>query len=330
MTIAIYDTYCGSLNSGDAIIMDAVAEQLNLLFPHEHKVGYPTHYPLSLKAIRRIKKSRMSFVGGTNLLSSNIHLRSRKNQWSIGQIGAFILKKHVILLGCGWKNYQQPNNWKSRLFYQTLLSASHLHSVRDSYSEKKMHDLGFANVVNTSCPTLWKLTTEHCAAIPREKAANVVFTLTDYRRHPEADTAMIHLLFNLYDKIYFWIQGAGDLAYLRTLANNEDLKKITLIGPSLHEYDQLLLDADNLDYIGTRLHAGIRAMQKKRRSIIIGVDNRAIEKRNDFNLTVIERDNPAKLSEMIEMPFNTKLILPTEKIAAWKAQFSTPESGLAS
>jgi polysaccharide pyruvyl transferase WcaK-like protein len=321
MTIAIYDTYCGSHNSGDAIIMDAVADHLSLLFPYEHKVGYPTHYPLSLKAIRKIKKSRMSFVGGTNLLNSNIFLRSKKNQWAVGHIGAFILKNHSILLGCGWQNYQQQSDTKTRLFYKTILSANHLHSVRDSYSEKKMHDFGFMNVVNTGCPTLWKLTPEHCATIPKQKSDQVVFTLTDYRCHPEADTDMIRLLFSLYGKVYFWIQGAKDLAYLQTLVLGDELKKITLIGPSLYEYDQLLLSADNLDYIGTRLHAGIRALQKKRRSIIIGIDNRAKEISNDFNLTVIERGDIAELSEAIKTPFSTEITLPNENIAAWKAQF---------
>ena len=49
--------------------------------------------------------------------------------------------------------------------------------------------------------------------------------------------------------------------------------------------------SENIDYVGTRLHAGIRALQHKKRTIIIGIDNRAIEKAKDFNLTVIDRKN---------------------------------------
>lgn len=330
MTIAIYDTYCGSLNSGDAIIMDAVTEQLNLLFPFEHKVGYPTHYPISLKAIRNIKKSRMVFVGGTNLLNSKLNIRGKKNQWAIGLLGAQLLRNHAILLGCGWGNYQQACSKKSQLFYRMLLSANHLHSVRDSYTENKMRDVGFTNVINTGCPTLWKLSPEHCATIPEEKADHAVFTLTDYRRQPKADTEMVQILFSLYDKVYFWMQGAGDLAYLKELINNEELNNINLIGPSLPEFDQLLLGDHKLDYVGTRLHAGIRAMQKKRRSIIIGVDNRAIEKRNDFNLNVIEREQMEKLSETIRTPFSTHITLPVEKINVWREQFNTSVADLVS
>lgn len=322
MSIAVYDSYCGSLNSGDAIIMDAIYAQMSELFPYEHKVAYPTHYPLSYKAIRRIKKSRLCFVGGTNLLSSSIRFRSKKNQWAIGHIGAFVLKKRPILLGCGWKNYQHKSTIKSRIFYQTILSDNFLHSVRDSYSEKKLKDLGISNVINTGCPTLWTLTKDHCAEITQDKSDNVVFTLTDYRKDADADREMIRLLFSLYNKLYVWLQGANDYAYLRSLLNDNELEKIEMIGPTLSEYDLLLDTVAHLDYVGTRLHAGIRAMQKKRRAIIIGVDNRATEKQVDFNLAVVERGNLEKLSELINNAFATQIRLPNENITAWKAQFS--------
>lgn len=322
MTIAIYDTYCGSLNSGDAIIMDAITEQLNLLFPHEHKVRYPTHYPLSGKAIRRIKKSSMIFVGGTNLLSSNIFLRGKKNQWAIGQIGAMMLKEHAILFGCGWKNYQEPSSKIARLFYKTILSSRYIHSVRDSYTEKKIRELGIDNVVNTGCPTLWKLTPAHCASIPTDKADRVVFTITDYRRNPAADSQMIMTLLSLYDKVHFWMQGSNDLTYLNTLVGRAELNKIELVGPALSEYDALLSSGQTLDYIGTRLHAAIRALQHKHRSIIIGVDNRALEKRSDFNLTVLEREKIETLADLVTSPVHTRLALPIETINSWRRQFN--------
>lgn len=322
MTIAIYNTYCGSLNSGDAIIMDAVSQQLDLLFPYTHKVSYPTHYPLSYKAIRKIRKSELCFVGGTNLLSSEIYFRSKKNQWTIGHIGASILKKRSILFGCGWKNYQKPSNFKSRIFYKTALSDSLIHSVRDNYSKTKMQDMGIMNVINTGCPTLWSLTPSHCNDIPKEKAHNVIFTLTDYRKAPKADIKFIRLLFSLYKNIFFWVQGSKDLEYLKSLELNDDYNRIKLIGPSLSNFDQLLLSSEDLDYVGTRLHAGIRAMQKKCRSIIIGVDNRALEKKTDFNLAVVDRNNIEELYRTITTPFKTEIKLPYDEIETWKAQFN--------
>lgn len=323
MTIAVYDTYCGSLNSGDAVIMDAVYGQSALLFPFEHKVAYPTHFPLSLRTIRKIKESQLIIVGGSNLLNSKINLRSKKNQWAVGFLDALFLRDRAVLFGCGWGKYQQACNLKGKLLYNTILSKSYLHSVRDSYSEVKLREIGLTNVINTACPTLWMLNGSHCRTIPTQKADHVVFTLTDYRRHPEADANFVRLLLSSYEKAYFWIQGANDIAYLKSLIDPSHLDKIHLTGPSLAEYDQLLLDEHSLDYVGTRLHAGIRAMQKKRRSIIIGVDNRAIEKRDDFNLMVVERQHIAeKLPQAIYSPFDTKINLPIDNINTWRKQFN--------
>ena len=38
--------------------------------------------------------------------------------------------------------------------------------------------MGIQNVLNTGCPTMWRLTPEYCATIPTQKAKNVVFTLS--------------------------------------------------------------------------------------------------------------------------------------------------------
>lgn len=42
--------------------------------------------------------------------------------------------------------------WKKILIKENLY-----HSVRDSESVKILNDLGFKNVINTGCPTIWKL-----------------------------------------------------------------------------------------------------------------------------------------------------------------------------
>ena len=323
MTIAVYDTHCGSLNSGDAIIMDAVLQVLDELFPLKHKVSYPTHYALSISAIKKIKKSYLSFVGGSNLLSSTLSWKSRKNQWSINYIGANILKNHAVLLGCGWKGYQPTNSLMSKIFYKTILSYNYNHSVRDSYTEKKFIQMGLLNVINTGCPTMWGLTQDHCLSVPSQKSVDVIFTLTDYRRDPIDDFKMIKLLENRYRRLYFWAQGSNDLKYLCDLISSNDLSKIKLIGPSLFSYDHILKNIESIDYVGTRLHAGIRAIQMRRRAIIIGVDNRAVEKRKDFNLHVIDRGDLKALDQSISNTFDTRLLVPFDKIKKWKSQFLT-------
>lgn len=321
MTISVYDTFCGSLNSGDGIIMEAVAEVLDQIFPLQHKVAYPTHYPLSFKAVRRIRKSSITVVGGTNLLSSAISFWPRRNQWAVGYIESLILKKRVVLLGCGWKEYQGPASRWARLFYRAILSEHYMHSVRDSYTEQMLRGFGFSNVVNTGCPTMWGLSDGHCLQIPEGKGKDVVFTLTDYRRAPKDDLAFIEVLKHAYRRIYFWAQGSKDLEYFSSLLAGQPVDNLEIVGPSVPRFDGILRDVESIDYVGTRLHAGMRALQMKRRAIIIGVDNRAVEKRRDFNLQVVERGDIDALRRLIYGSFKTQLWIPNDKISAWKSQF---------
>lgn len=322
MTIAVYDTFCGSLNSGDAIIMDAVMGVLDELFPQLHKISYPTHYPLSLGSVRRIKRgSSFVFVGGTNLLSSYVNVRPGKNPWCVSYLESLILNKKIILFGCGWHSYMRCPTLAARLFYRSILSREYIHSVRDSYSENMLRKAGISNVLNTGCPTMWGLSEKHCQGIPSQKARNVLFTLTDYSRSPKEDIKFINLLKSTYEKAYFWIQGTGDLAYLSSLWGPQVKNDFEILNPNIASLDHILKSSLSLDYVGTRLHAGIRALQMKRRAIIIGVDNRAIEKKRDFGLEVVDRTDFGRLSFLINENFSTKIKLKNENISHWKAQF---------
>lgn len=64
--------------------------------------------------------------------------------------------------------------------------------------------------------------------------------------------------------------------------------KVEIIAATLKAYNEVLENEESLHYIGSRLHGGIRALQYKRRSIIIAIESRARSSRNDFNLPVID------------------------------------------
>jgi polysaccharide pyruvyl transferase WcaK-like protein len=295
---------------------------LDELFPLLHKISYPTHYPLGLGSVRRIKKgSRLVLVGGTNLLSSYVDIRPSRNPWSVSYLESLILNKKVILLGCGWHAYLKQPTLGARLFYRSILSRNYVHSVRDSYSEGMLRKAGILNVINTGCPTMWGLSEQHCLSIPTKKSRDVIFTLTDYCRSPKDDLNFINLLKSSYEKIYFWVQGTGDLAYLSSLWGSKIDIDFHVLNPSLASFDHVLKSSESLDYVGTRLHAGIRALQMKRRAIIIGVDNRAIEKRRDFNLEVVDRGDFERLKFLISENFSTNIKLKNENISHWKSQF---------
>ena len=58
----------------------------------------------------------------------------------------------------------------------------------------------------------------------------------------------------------FWPQGFNDLSYLESLA--VDKNRISILSSNIDSFNSLI-DMGNIDYIGTRLHGGIRALQKK-------------------------------------------------------------------
>lgn len=317
--ITILDTSVGTLNMGDEIIVDSVNRELRKIFKERTMyIKLPTHERISRYSHRIINDSNFSFVAGTNLLSSK-HNLFRGNQWRINLLDAYKFE-NVILMGVGWNNYQNDPGFYTSLVYKNALTGNYFHSVRDSYTKKKLNSIGITNVYNTGCPTMWELTKEHCSDIPEKKAESVVFTLTDYNKNPQKDRELIEILNNNYNKVYFWIQGSEDYEYVNSLS-----KSIIFVDPTLRSYDDLLESDEDLDYVGTRLHAGIRAMQKKRRSIIIGIDNRAMEKQKDFNINVLKRDDISNLEELINNDILTDINLNMDSIRAWKEQFFSHE-----
>ncbi|MGI0484473.1 polysaccharide pyruvyl transferase family protein [Pantanalinema rosaneae CENA516] len=313
--ITIFDTSVCSSNLGDLIIMDAVRKILREVFRDALFVSLQTHDRISRKSYSLISQSLFTFVGGTNLLMSGMGNPRRFKQWEIGLPDAFYVKDS-ILLGVGWWQYQEKVDLFSSILYKKLLNQSYLHSVRDSYTEKKLKSMGIENVINTSCPTMWLLDEKHCIGIPSKRAQSVLLTLTEYKQHKDADLELFQLLRKEYEKIYFWTQQPGDYKYMKEISGDE----VIYLYPSLEALDDFLLK-NEIDYIGTRLHAGIRALQNKRRTLILAVDNRAVEISRDTNLPVIQRNDYKGIEEWINSCNKTKILLPENNIQKWKNQF---------
>ena len=160
---------------------------------------------------------------------------------------------------------------------------------------------------------MWNLTPEYCSLIPKKKAKSVVTALTFYRKDVEKDLQMLEILYRNYERIYLWPQQIEDLEYLAKF-------NVEILHPSLSAYDYFLLNNDT-DFIGSRLHGGIRALNFKKRTLIVGVDNRAIEISRDTNLPVINREDIVFLDEKINKDLNIDIYLPLENIRFWKSQF---------
>jgi polysaccharide pyruvyl transferase WcaK-like protein len=82
------------------------------------------------------------------------------------------------------------------------------------------------------------------------------------------------------------------------------------------------LESKDIDYVGTRLHAGIRALQKGRRALIISVDNRATEIGRDTHLPIVERKNMSCLEAMIKTNLEISLKINRYGIDSFKGQLA--------
>lgn len=314
MGILIFDTSVCSTNMGDRIIMEAVNDQLRRIFPDKFFLHTYSHDRIGKASYRLINSSRYSFVGGTNLLSSNMN---KYNQWKVNMLDSLFIN-NIILMGVGWWQYQVKPNYYTKILLKRLLSKKHYHSVRDEYTKNQLKEIGIYNALNTACPTMWDLPTE-CNSIPESKADEVVFTLTDYNKCSELDKKLILCLKSNYNYCHFWPQGYGDLDYLLGLGVISN--RIRILPPTLSAFNDLLHQTKSIDYVGTRLHAGIKALKNNRRTIIVGIDNRAIEKEKDFNMPVIHRNNIHRLEHIIITSFETRITIPSSEINIWKNQF---------
>ncbi len=315
--VLLFDTSIGSDNVGDEIIMDFCQNQL--LDMLGKKIFYvdkiPTHLEIAKSAYQLNKEAKYSIVCGTNILKTSILW---KKNWKIGLTEALSIR-NLCLMGAGWGNY---NNFNTDIYtkwvYSSILSKKMLHSVRDSYTEQKLKAIGIKNVVNTACPTMWNLTPEFCDRIPTHKASEVVTALTFYKPDRERDRLMLSILHSNYKKVYLWLQQAEDYEYFMSLNIDFDIQ---IIRPLLREYDYILQN-NEVDFVGSRLHGGIRALNNARRALIIGVDNRAKEIHKNTNIPYMERENMQQLDNLLNGKMITTITLPYENIELWKSQFN--------
>jgi capsular exopolysaccharide biosynthesis protein (wzm) len=314
--ISVLDTTISDCNLGNQIIMEAINKVINELFEQDFVFRIQYAEKFGRQSLNYIKKADYSFFGGTNLLSSKMN---KNSQMGFKVSDLIFIKDKLTLFGVGWWQYQSKPNFYTKFFLKKLLSGISLHSVRDTYTKQMLEGIGITNVINTSCPTTWGLTMDHCNDIPTTKSENALITLTDYNQVRYCDEKFLKVIFSNYKKVFYWVQGVGDLKYISSF-ENVDKDRLFVVPPKLYLYDEILNNED-VDYIGTRLHAGIRAIQYKKRALILAVDNRANEISKDINLNTVNRSNLSGILGFISHKYKTKLDIPFSNIKRWKEQF---------
>lgn len=318
--IMLFDTSIASDNQGDRIILKYCNEILNGMFPDAYYINVPTHEKISKVSYRWNKETDFSIVCGTNLLRGDSLV---KKQWKISLLDANKLN-NICLLGVSWNGESEKNgiHLYAKLMYKKLLKSNFIHSVRDNYTKEKLESIGITNVINTACPTMWNLSEELCKGIPHKKAQNVITTVTNYRQDRIRDRIMLDALAKSYDTVYIWAQSMRDVNYIKQIC---DVSRVKMICGGVERYSEVLENCVSLDYVGTRLHAGIHALNYQKRTIVIAVDERAKNIASDTNLPIFCRDELTenKMEENIMNEFETNIRIPHENINKWKQQFFT-------
>lgn len=325
--IALADTAAGTMNAGTEIIMKYTYEELAEILESNIVCTFPTHtpychwYQIGDAYTKWLAEADYKFISGTNLLKSN--MRVKTPLWNINM---FNYKPLVgsVLVGVGRAGNLDNMNSYTRRLYDKVLSHEYIHSVRDNVTKEAMEKMGF-RAINTGCITLWGLTDEFCKTIKTKKAENVAFSLNCKSPDIESDARLIEMLERNYRKIYFWPQTIGDVEYFNKVKKAvEGGGKIMILANSIKKFSKFLSEND-VDYVGCRLHGGIFCMHHKIRSIIIGVDYRASDMQEEFNINTIRRENLAEIEEKINTEFRTDVKIKPERINKFLKQFKGGE-----
>ena len=306
MRTILLDPSISSSNIGDQIIQQSVRSELSGILHFESSI--PTQRRLTAGERRVAASSNLAIIGGTNLLSSNMPWYQ---QWKLGLRTSGALRNKVVLMGVGWWQYQEEPNAYTRWVLDRVLSKDHVHSVRDDYTMSRLQSLGF-DVINTACPTMWQLS--DLEASP-ERPKSCIVTLTDYNKDVSEDQWLLDEVAKYYSDVIVWPQAVRDASYAKGLTGN-----FRVVEPALEAYDQIL--SQEADYIGTRLHGGIRAFQRKHWGMIVAVDNRALEIGKDTMLPVHARGQREDIALSIKHRARRPISVPTSSIELWKKQFA--------
>ena len=320
MIIINFNTSYGTRNLGDFIIVESVKKEMDFLFRNNFIYELPTHTP-TITTLQNIdsavkyecNKAELKFIDGTNIIKKSLF--NLHPDWNISLLNKNPYKG-AILVGAGMDGNFSRVDCYTRFIYAKILSKKYVHSTRDEKTKRFLESIGL-QAMNTGCPTMWSLTDEHCKKIPKNKAKNVVFTLTDYRKDYEKDLELIKILKKNYAKLYFFAQGSDDENYLNEILDSNDIEVLH----SLEAYREVL-SRGNVDHVGTRLHAGIFALQNRVRSVIIIVDNRARDMKETYNIPSIERNKINSLNKLINSSIETRINIDTKCINKWKSQFT--------
>lgn len=260
-------------NDGDLVIRNDLITRLaqSRVFLSE---TLPTQIPLTRAQCKRLKPVQHVLVGGTNLLST---YGRGDNQWPLPRYAMRPLGGKLILMGVGWRRPELEPKGFPRSRVVGLLNPSCVHSVRDRSAATALEAAGMQYLV-TGCPSLLRIPDKLGAFSTTE----AVVTITDYFPDARRDRSIVRWARERFPCVRLQPQGSGDVAYAKAELGFTD--KDILSKGVVHF--QRYLEAFRPVYVGTRLHGGIVALQMGLPTVIVGIDNRAVDMGQEFDLPV--------------------------------------------
>ncbi|MDX1973249.1 MAG: polysaccharide pyruvyl transferase family protein [Candidatus Sumerlaeia bacterium] len=300
-------------NLGDLIIFDAIAREFDFLLSGNQVVRYSTQVELPWGAVWKNRRAACSLICGTNLLSSVL---DKSTPWKLTPFQSRFVQPSC-LIGVGWWSDQGEPTPEAVSFFKRVLSKRLVHSVRDEMTASRLRAMGFANVENTSCPTLWGLDGKTEADFAGPNRSTVLTMVSVWRKMPEEDRRLLAMLKKHYARVVVWPQGHKDLEYLAELG----VEGVERLEYSMEALEAFIRSNPEAEYLGYRLHGGIRCMQRGLRTLIIEVDNRAREIGRDTGLPTVERTDFARMQRWMEQGEAFRIRLNRAAIERVKNQF---------
>jgi polysaccharide pyruvyl transferase WcaK-like protein len=302
--IALLDTSLESDNEGDRIIVESILRAIPELVGVRR---FTTHRHLTMPELVAASRYDFLVLTGTNAFTS---IRRPAEPWRLGVKEVTAFRGKVIPVGVGWRGYEGALSQPMVKWYRRVFAPGMEVSVRDSHSELQLRTAGIP-VVNTTCPTLWSLPD---LLPPSSPVPEVVATVTYYAPMASQDQYLLAQLAQRFVSVSIWPQSYNDLRYLEQL---QIPTNVTIIEPGLESFDHRMIGRA---YVGTRLHAGIRAAQLGQPALVVAVDNRAREIGADTCFPVIMREHlETELAFALEGLFEGKqLTIPRDAISGWR------------
>jgi len=310
--VHLLDTSISSGNRGDDIIVDFARRHLMSAVGDSFLSTSSSHDGLGRYSRKLAARADVAFLLGSNALAADY--RGRKFHWRVTWRDIPALAEKVVLLGVGAHKDFDRVNPRQISFLRKVLSPRHIHSVRDAQAGQILERCGL-EFINTSCPTLWGYATVQPEMRRNPKVA--CFTLTAGKPQP-SDRYLIQTLSECYERVLFWPQQEPDLAYMEQIRG---AARIEVIAGNLAAYDATLA-SERPDYVGTRLHGGIRAMSYGCRTLVLSIDNRASALGAEAGVPVLARTRlEADLVERISSNTPARITVDAAGVARFLEQF---------